>query len=70
LKPGEEYRYQGILETEFIGRIVTETKIANTLGIIPEVTGSAHVVAISSLVLTDRDPFPTGFNLEEEEAAE
>lgn len=69
LKPGEEYRYQGILKTEFIGRIVTETKIGSTLGIIPEVTGSAHVVAISSLVLTDRDPFPTGFNLEEEEAA-
>lgn len=70
LKPGEEYRYQGILKTEFVGRIVSETKIGNTLGIIPEVTGSAHVMAISSLVLTDRDPFPTGFNLEEEETAE
>jgi len=28
-----------------------------------EVRGSAYVIAISSLVLTDRDPFTTGFNL-------
>jgi len=35
-----------------------------------EVRGSAYVMAISSLVLTDHDPFPTGFNLEEEEVAE
>jgi proline racemase len=35
-----------------------------------EMGGFAYVMAISSLVLTDRDPFPTGFNLEEEEVAE
>ena len=67
LKPGEEYRYQGILNTEFIGRIVSETKIGNIVGIIPEVTGSAHVMAFGSLILTKNDPFPAGFDLENEE---
>jgi len=67
LKPGEEYRYQGILGTEFIGRIVSETKIGNIVGIIPEVTGSAHVMAFTSLILIKNDPFPAGFDLENEE---
>lgn len=69
LAVGEEYRYQSILKIEITGKIVSETNVGDVPGIIPEVTGSAHVMAISSLVLTDRDPFPTGFNLEEEEVA-
>lgn len=60
---GQPYRYRGILDTEFMGKIVAETKVGNTPAIVPEVTGSAHVVAMGSLVLTDGDPFPTGFTL-------
>ena len=70
LAVGEEYRYQSILKTEFTGKVVSETNVGDTPGIIPEVRGSAYVMAISSLVLTDRDPFPIGFDLEEEEVAE
>jgi proline racemase/trans-L-3-hydroxyproline dehydratase len=61
---GEEYRHQSILRTEFTGKVVSETNVGDTPGIIPEVRGSAYVMAISSLVLTDRDPFPIGFDLE------
>ncbi len=63
LRVGEEYRYRSILGTEFIGRIVTETMVGDALGIIPEVTGSAHLVGIGSLVLVEGDPFPSGFRL-------
>lgn len=63
LSVGEEYRYRSILDTEFIGRIVSETRVKDATGIIPEVTGSAYVIGIGSLVLTEGDPFPTGFNL-------
>ncbi len=70
LAVGEEYRYQSILKTEFTGKVVSETNVGDTPGIIPEVRGSAYVMAISSLVLTDRDPFPTGFNLEGDDGEE
>ena len=63
LSVGEEYRYKSILNTEFVGRIVAEVKEGETTGIIPEVTGSAYVIGIGSLVLTSDDPFPSGFDL-------
>ena len=70
LAVGEEYRYQSILKTEFTGKVVSETNVGDTPGIIPEVRGSAYVMAISSLVLTDRDPFPIGFDLEGDDGEE
>ena len=62
----KEYRYSSILGTEFIGKIVSETMVGTVPGIVPEITGSAYVTAIGSLVLTNNDPFPTGFSLERE----
>jgi len=70
LAVGEEYRYQSILKTEFTGKVVSETNVGDAPGIIPEVRGSAYVIAISSLVLTDHDPFPTGFDLEGDDGEE
>lgn len=67
---GKEYRYQSILRTEFVGRIVSKMKVGNRFGIIPEVKGSAYVMAVSSLVLSEGDPFPAGFDLEGEEVEE
>jgi len=59
----KDYPHRGILGTEFTGRIVAETTVGNVPGIIPEITGSAYITAIGSLVLTDDDPFPSGFSL-------
>ena len=67
LTAGKDYPYQGILGTEFVGKIVVETTVGNVPGIIPEITGSAYVTAIGSVVLTDDDPFPSGFSLERED---
>jgi len=63
LKIGEEYCYQSILGTEFIGRIVAETAVGERQGITPEVTGSAYVVGFNTLMVTEKDPFPHGFAL-------
>ena len=59
----EEFRYRGILDTEFVGRIVGETEVGDKLAIVPEVTGTAHVTGFGQLVLEEGDPFPTGFQL-------
>jgi proline racemase/trans-L-3-hydroxyproline dehydratase len=60
----EEYRYRGILGTEFQGRIIEKTVIKGYKeAIIPEVTGSAHITGIQQLIATENDPFKWGFKL-------
>lgn len=60
---GEEYRCRSILDTEFIGRIIEETKVRDKEAIVPEVTGTAYVIGFGQLVLVEGDLFPTGFRL-------
>ena len=60
---GEEYHYRSVIDTEFVGRIVSEVQVGDRPGIIPEVRGSAHITGFGTLVLTDDDPFPAGFRL-------
>ena len=66
LKIGEEYRYQSILDTEFVGKITAETLVGDHQAIVPEVTGSAYITGLNTLVLAEGDPFPCGFALNSE----
>jgi len=65
LKQGESYRYQSIIGTEFCGTIIETCAVGKSVGIIPEIRGSAYVMGVSTLLLSDRDPFPAGFILSE-----
>lgn len=60
---GEPYRYQGILGTEFLGRLVGETQVGDRVAVVPEITGRAYVTGLGTLVLEEGDPFPEGFSL-------
>lgn len=64
---GEPYKYRSILNTEFVGRILGLTTVGGVPAIIPEVTGSAYVIGIGALVLTEDDPFSSGFTLSSDE---
>jgi len=63
LAVGEPYTYCGILGTKFVGRIVETTSIGGVPAVIPEITGSAYITGMGTLVLTEDDPFPEGFRL-------
>lgn len=63
LRVGDEYRYRGILDTEFVGRIAAETEVGGKVAIVPEITGTAHVIGFGHLVYVEGDPFPEGFSL-------
>lgn len=63
LPVGEPYPYRSVLGTEFVGRILREVKVGGCAGIVPEITGSAHIVGMGNLILADGDPFPEGFAL-------
>ncbi len=63
LEVGQIYRYKSILDTEFQGRIVEETKVGDYKAIVPEVTGSAYIIGIQQFVIDEEDPFKYGFQL-------
>ncbi|MFC2105317.1 proline racemase family protein [Candidatus Bipolaricaulota bacterium] len=65
LKPGDRYRYQSIIETEFSGTIAETCPVGNVIGIVPEICGSAYITGVNTLFAGNEDPFPTGFVLPE-----
>jgi len=65
---GDPYRYRSIIGTEFVGRIVETTTVGDHPAIVPEITGSAHIIGKGELPLTEGDPFPAGFTLALEES--
>jgi proline racemase len=64
LKLNEEYCAESILGTHFIGKLVEEVKVGDYAAVIPLITGSAHVIALSQIILDPRDPFTSGFHVE------
>jgi proline racemase len=60
---GQRFRHEGILGTVFEGCLVEETKVAEYPAVVPTITGSAWISAISQYVLDAEDPFPEGFTV-------
>lgn len=63
LGPDQDYIHQGILGTQFTGRIVREATCGNWPGILPKVSGKAFVTGFHSFLAQPRDPFEFGFQL-------
>lgn len=63
LKMGEKYINGGPLGTEFIGRLIRETKLGNQDAVVAEITGNAQITGYHQFVLDDNDPFPEGYLL-------
>jgi len=59
----EDFVHEGILGTTFTGKLVRSTKVGPHAAVVPTITGSAYVYAISSYVLDPDDPFPEGFTV-------
>jgi proline racemase len=57
IQPGEPYSASNLFDVSFIAHIIETTKE----GVIPEVTGMAHVTAFSTLVAERGDPLTGGF---------
>ena len=63
LKVGEDFRHEGIVDTVFTGRLVSEAQVGERQGVIPEITGTGYIYAFSSYVVDPTDPFPQGFTV-------
>ena len=58
---GAEFVNESFIGTRFIGRIVEETEVAGLAAIVPTITGRAWITGTAQYVLSDDDPFPSGF---------
>lgn len=63
LRPGITLLHDSIIGTQFEGRIAEDDEGDTSVGVIPEITGSAWLMAESSFVLMPDDPLQTGFSL-------
>ena len=49
------------LGTTFQGRLVEETRLGDTIAVVAEVRGSAHITGIHEFIIDPKDPFQEGF---------
>lgn len=60
---GEPYRNQGILGTEFEGRLIEELMVGELPAVVAEIRGRAHITGLHRFFVDPSDPFPDGFLL-------
>jgi proline racemase len=63
LEPGQPFVVESILGTTFTGEIVEAAGFGPYQAVIPKVTGSAHIVGRSELIINPADPLAHGFLL-------
>ena len=60
---GEPFRHESIVDTVFTGRLVEEARVGGRPAVLPEITGTGYVYALTSYVVDPTDPFPEGFTV-------
>jgi proline racemase len=63
LAVGDSFVNAGVLGTTYRGRILSETRVAGRMAVVPEITGAAWLTGASELWVDPRDPLPDGFLL-------
>ena len=62
LQQGEEFWHESMLGQHFKCKIVGETTGAGLPAVIPQITGTAYIMGMSTFFLDPDDPFPNGFS--------
>jgi len=63
LPRGRPLRHRGVVDTEFVGRVVAGAEVAGIPAVVTEVEGAAHLTGRHEFVLEPADPLGTGFLL-------
>lgn len=58
---GEEFVYESITGSMFMGIVTKEIEINGRSAIIPRITGSAYIIGLNQLILNSNDPHEYGF---------
>jgi proline racemase len=60
---GRSFVHEGILGTTFTGRLVEETTVGPYRAVVPEITGTAWITGMSTLLVDPGDPYPDGYTV-------
>ncbi len=60
---GRDFRYESLLGTVFVGRLVRETEVGPYRAVVPTITGTGWITGVSEYVLDPSDPFPEGYTM-------
>lgn len=63
IRLGAPFTVESIIGTCFTGRVVEETRFGPYAAVVPEVSGSASIVGLNSLLFDPSDPLKDGFIL-------
>jgi 4-hydroxyproline epimerase len=63
LATGGEFAHESIIGSIFMGRVESETRVADYPGIVPSVAGWARMTGYNTIFIDDRDPFAHGFTV-------
>jgi proline racemase len=61
LRRGEKFVNESIIGSKFVGRVVDFAEVNGHKAIIPEITGTAYLTAISDILVSDDDKLSRGF---------
>ena len=61
IKLGESFRHESMLGAHFRGKVLSETTVGGLPAVIPEISGRAYLMGMSTFMLEPDDPFPAGF---------
>ena len=59
----QDFCHEGILSTLFTGRLIEETQVGPYKAVVPTISGTAWITAISQFVVDPQDPYPDGFTV-------
>jgi trans-L-3-hydroxyproline dehydratase len=63
MKEGETFRATSIIGSQFVGKIVGVTQVAQITAIVPEISGRAWITGVHQHMLDPDDPWPEGYRL-------
>ncbi len=63
LKKGQKFVHESIIGSQFTGCIEAETTVGDYNGIMPSISGWAHVYGRNCITINDDDPFAYGFTV-------
>lgn len=66
LKARQPFRYESITGSVFEGQVVGEQRVGPYTGVVPKITGSAHITGLNTWIVDDTDSLKDGFLLEKE----
>ena len=60
---GEPFEHRSIIDSVFVGRVESTTRVGTYDAVIPSVAGQAWITELSQVGLDPTDPYPEGFTL-------